>query len=221
MTSHDLYPPPPVTNCHTFSDPLPLGAWHTLWTAPLLQTRSLQLCANFIELRQHNIIIMKFIWEQDDFRLLIINLGRRKLKKRHILKRTICRLLIDALEIHRRIKKHVLTNIPFEAPIRVWIKILSNHQQQMYLLKVNQACLNGPFSADHWEEKTDSIGSVRNRKWSPWDQKGGEYRLHKRLMGRRKTVSTRSVKGGDKLHISVGMGKQAPWDQWGREKELH
>ena len=27
-------PPPPVTNCHTFSDPLPLGAWHTLWTAP-------------------------------------------------------------------------------------------------------------------------------------------------------------------------------------------
>ena len=28
-------PPPPVTNCHTFSDPLPpSGAWHTLWTAP-------------------------------------------------------------------------------------------------------------------------------------------------------------------------------------------
>ena len=23
VTSHDLYPPPPVTNCHTFSDPLP------------------------------------------------------------------------------------------------------------------------------------------------------------------------------------------------------
>ena len=23
VMSHDLYPPPPVTNCHTFSDPLP------------------------------------------------------------------------------------------------------------------------------------------------------------------------------------------------------
>ena len=23
VTSHDLYPLPPVTNCHTFSDPLP------------------------------------------------------------------------------------------------------------------------------------------------------------------------------------------------------
>ena len=23
VTSHNLYPPPPVTNCHTFSDPLP------------------------------------------------------------------------------------------------------------------------------------------------------------------------------------------------------
>jgi len=23
VTSHALYPPPPVTNCHTFSDPLP------------------------------------------------------------------------------------------------------------------------------------------------------------------------------------------------------
>ena len=31
-------PPPPVTNCHTFSDPLPpSGAWHTLWTAPCLK----------------------------------------------------------------------------------------------------------------------------------------------------------------------------------------
>ena len=30
-----LPPPPPVTKCHTFSDPLPpSGAWHTLWTAP-------------------------------------------------------------------------------------------------------------------------------------------------------------------------------------------
>ena len=28
-------PSPPVTNCHTFSDPLPLSrAWRTLWTAP-------------------------------------------------------------------------------------------------------------------------------------------------------------------------------------------
>ena len=32
--TQSLPPPPPVTNCHTFSDPLPLGAWHTLWTAP-------------------------------------------------------------------------------------------------------------------------------------------------------------------------------------------
>ena len=34
VTSHDLYPPPPVTNCHTFSDSLPLWSIHTLWTAP-------------------------------------------------------------------------------------------------------------------------------------------------------------------------------------------
>ena len=27
-------PPPSVTNCHTFLDPLPLRAWHTFWTAP-------------------------------------------------------------------------------------------------------------------------------------------------------------------------------------------
>jgi len=27
---------PPVTNCHTFPDPLPPRAWRTLWTAPLL-----------------------------------------------------------------------------------------------------------------------------------------------------------------------------------------
>ena len=26
VTSHNLYPPPPVTNCHTFSDPFPHGA---------------------------------------------------------------------------------------------------------------------------------------------------------------------------------------------------
>ena len=30
------WPPPPVTNCHTFSDPLPSRAWRTLWTAPML-----------------------------------------------------------------------------------------------------------------------------------------------------------------------------------------
>src|SRR6218665_1502313 len=29
-----LDPPPPVTNCHTFSDPLPPRALRTLWTAP-------------------------------------------------------------------------------------------------------------------------------------------------------------------------------------------
>ena len=35
-------PPPPVTNCHTFSDPYPLGAWHTLWMAPILQSYSVK-----------------------------------------------------------------------------------------------------------------------------------------------------------------------------------
>ena len=29
-----LPPVSPVTNCHTFSDPLPPRAWRTLWTAP-------------------------------------------------------------------------------------------------------------------------------------------------------------------------------------------
>jgi len=28
------WPHPPVTNCHTFSDPLLPRAWRTLWTAP-------------------------------------------------------------------------------------------------------------------------------------------------------------------------------------------
>ena len=32
VTSHALGPPPPVTNCHTFSDPP--RAWRALWTAP-------------------------------------------------------------------------------------------------------------------------------------------------------------------------------------------
>ena len=32
--SHDLYPAH-VINCHTFSNPL--GAWHTLWTAPTFE----------------------------------------------------------------------------------------------------------------------------------------------------------------------------------------
>src|SRR6218665_2013318 len=36
VASHALDPPPPVTNCHTFSDPLPPRAWCTLWTAPLV-----------------------------------------------------------------------------------------------------------------------------------------------------------------------------------------
>ena len=48
VTSHDLYPPPPVTNCHTFSNPLPLGAWHTLWTAPSLKIFIFQVL-NFID----------------------------------------------------------------------------------------------------------------------------------------------------------------------------
>ena len=31
---HTCAYPPSVTNCHTFSDPLPPPAWYTLWTAP-------------------------------------------------------------------------------------------------------------------------------------------------------------------------------------------
>ena len=53
-------------------------------------------------------IIMRCILEQDDFRLLIVYLGSWKLKKRHVLKRTVCRLLIDALERPRRRKRRVL-----------------------------------------------------------------------------------------------------------------
>jgi len=37
------WPPPSVTNCHTFSDPLPLWAWRTLWTAPKNSGRALDL----------------------------------------------------------------------------------------------------------------------------------------------------------------------------------
>ena len=32
MSKHDLCPPPPVTNSHTFLDPP--SPWITLWTAP-------------------------------------------------------------------------------------------------------------------------------------------------------------------------------------------
>ena len=36
VTSHDLYPsPPPVTNCHTFSDPLPPLERDILYGRPL------------------------------------------------------------------------------------------------------------------------------------------------------------------------------------------
>src|SRR6218665_4065138 len=40
VTSHAL-DPPPVTNGHTFSDPLPYRAGRTLWTAP---NRAASLC---------------------------------------------------------------------------------------------------------------------------------------------------------------------------------
>ena len=37
MTSHALDPPPPVTNCHTFSDPIPLEH-DVLYGRPLTRT---------------------------------------------------------------------------------------------------------------------------------------------------------------------------------------
>jgi len=38
VTSHALYPPP-VTNCNTFSDPIPPWVWRTLWTPPKSRIR--------------------------------------------------------------------------------------------------------------------------------------------------------------------------------------
>ena len=35
VMSHDLYPPPPVTNCHTFLDPLPPLERDILYGRPL------------------------------------------------------------------------------------------------------------------------------------------------------------------------------------------
>ena len=35
VTSHNLYPPSPVTNCHTFSDPLPPLERDILYGRPL------------------------------------------------------------------------------------------------------------------------------------------------------------------------------------------
>ena len=35
VTSYDLYPPPPVTNCHTFSDLLPPSERDILYGGPL------------------------------------------------------------------------------------------------------------------------------------------------------------------------------------------
>ena len=42
VTSHDLYPPPPppVTNCHTFSDPLPLWSVTYFMDGPLPRTQN-------------------------------------------------------------------------------------------------------------------------------------------------------------------------------------
>ena len=46
-------------------------------------------------------------------------------------------------------KEACLEKIAFKAPIDVWIKMLSNDQQQMYLYRVNQKCYDGPLPADH------------------------------------------------------------------------
>ena len=35
---HMIFTPLPLSQTVTLSDPLPLGAWHTLWTAPKGQT---------------------------------------------------------------------------------------------------------------------------------------------------------------------------------------
>ena len=46
VTSHDLYPPLPVTNCHTFSDPLPLWSVTYFMDGPLVTLQSHQIAQN-------------------------------------------------------------------------------------------------------------------------------------------------------------------------------
>ena len=46
--AHD--PPPPVTNCHTFSNPLPPWAWHTLWMAPYSSALFMRFTAEISEI---------------------------------------------------------------------------------------------------------------------------------------------------------------------------
>ena len=43
VTSYDLYPPPPVTNCHTFSDPLPPWSVTYFMDGPYIEFYNYQL----------------------------------------------------------------------------------------------------------------------------------------------------------------------------------
>ena len=67
---------------------------------------------------------------------LIGDLLRRELKEGHVLKRNVCKLLIDVLKKPRREKNHVLKKIVFDSTIEdlglhVCIKMLPNIRQRI------------------------------------------------------------------------------------------
>ena len=70
VTSHALEPPPPVTNCHTFSDPLPLEH-DVLYGRPLTRRKWLRylfFCIKFIS-------VSDFCFVISDLRPKVINRG--------------------------------------------------------------------------------------------------------------------------------------------------
>ena len=73
-------------------------------------------------------------------RLQAADLKRRKLKKRHVLKNTLQVAERRSRDTQKE-KEARLEKIAFEAPIEVWIKMLSNDQQQINLYRVNQDIL--------------------------------------------------------------------------------
>jgi len=62
-----LNPLPLVTNCHTFSDPLPPQAWRTFWTVP------------FLPMQLHNCMRIKLCvqWTKNAIVMIVIKTNER------------------------------------------------------------------------------------------------------------------------------------------------
>ena len=93
--------------------------------------RSLQLCANFIRIRQHN--IMRCFLEQDDSMLLSADRRSREteVEKEALLEKNRLQAADRRARVAQKEKEACLEKIAFKAPIDVWIKMLTKDQHQM------------------------------------------------------------------------------------------